>query len=129
MSVKSEIGNQVWGAGRTFPTETWTMIAEGLDSKDLCQLCCTSTYFLPIVRPLIYRHVALTSGFGYKTFAKTISLLISNAAVASCVKTLYVNAYTRSISRVRAISQCYGPATLCDSCPNFLHSVTAPLYF
>lgn len=71
-------------------TDVWQAIASYMKSPDLTELCRTSSHFLEIFRPLLYRNLELYFDWRYTDL--TIKLLCSHKSLASHVRSFTMHA-------------------------------------
>jgi hypothetical protein len=84
-------------------SDVWHTVASYLDRRTLIQLCLTSSQFLEIIRPILYRHLILTLGLDsrkYKYTNLTLKLLCSHDTLARHVTSFTICAPFESYSSI-----------------------------
>jgi hypothetical protein len=88
--------------------DIWHMVASGFDRRTLIQLCLTSSQFLEISRPMLYRNFILSiDSRKYRHVDLTLKLLCSHDTLAQYVTSLTIFArLERNRSRSRPTRRC-----------------------
>jgi hypothetical protein len=90
----------------TLIPDVWCIVASFLKPSSLSKLCLTSSYFLEICRPILYRHLVL--GFDSRYTNLTLKLLCFHKTLAHHVTSITIHApfefprsYTRRTRSIR----------------------------
>ncbi|KAI3615539.1 hypothetical protein WG66_011748 [Moniliophthora roreri] len=81
---------------KQFPAELWIEIAQHLSLRNRAKLCLTCSWFLRILRPLLYRHIYLRQIYVSSTNSSpksTMDLLARDYELASSVETLSLEVF------------------------------------